>query len=208
MATLIKRTGVGQITLTVYIVLAWFFLALGLTLAGVFYAGSSQPAVALGVAVVLPVVLFLLIYRFSSGFRRFARSISPTTLVMLQFYRTLGIFFIILTSRQQLPPQFALPAGLGDATIGLLAPLVALIWSSGSRAGRLVFILWNILGLADLVTAVSLGTTTGPGGIISTSISTSLMTVFPLSLIPTFLVPISIILHILALQNLRTERAV
>lgn len=208
MATLIKRTGVGQITLAVYIVLAWFFLVLGLALAGVFFAGSSQPPLALGAAVVLPVVLFLLVYSFSSGFRQFARSISPTTLVMLQFYRTLGIVFIILTSRQQLPSQFALPAGLGDVTIGLLAPLVALIWSAGSRAGRFVFILWNILGLADLVMAISLGTTTGPGGIISTSISTSLMTVFPLSLIPTFLVPISIILHILALQNLRTERSV
>jgi hypothetical protein len=55
------------------------------------------------------------------------------------------------------------------------------------------FVLWNVLGMLDLITAVSLGTLAGfiqPG-----TITTAPLLIFPLSLIPTFAVPISFILH-------------
>jgi hypothetical protein len=59
--------------------------------------------------------------------------------------------------------------------------------------------LWQALGIADLVMAVSLGTLVGildPHGI-----STSPMTVLPLSLIPTFAVPLLLILHVICIAQ-------
>jgi hypothetical protein len=97
---------------------------------------------------------------------------------------------IILVRRNALPAVFGLPAGLGNTLIGITAPLVALAWSSGSRPGKGAFLLWNVVGMLNLVMAVSLG-------LVAASIppTTASLRIFPLSLIPTFAVPLSFILH-------------
>jgi hypothetical protein len=92
-----------------------------------------------------------------------------------------------------------LPAGWGDIAIGATAPLVATILANPAQ--RKSFILWQLLGIADLVTAVTMGTTARliePHGI-----ATSPMTVLPLSLIPTFAVPLLFILHIICIAQAR-----
>ena len=63
------------------------------------------------------------------------------------------------------------------------------------------FICWQVLGIIDLVTAVTLGTLArviSPQGIPTTP-----MTVLPLSLIPTFAVPLLLILHIVCIAQAR-----
>jgi hypothetical protein len=99
-----------------------------------------------------------------------------------------------------LPAVFALPAGYGDMAIGATAAFVA--WRLADPAHRSSFILWQILGILDLVIAVSTGTTAAwlsPQGP-----STAPMTVLPLSLIPTFLVPLFVMLHIICIAQART----
>jgi len=100
---------------------------------------------------------------------------------------------------------FAFPAGLGDMAIGVTAPwiMLALLRNPGFAA-RGAFIRWNILGILDLVIAVSIGTvsallTTGAPG----EISTAPMTTLPLLLIPAFLVPFFLMLHTAALMQSR-----
>ena len=98
-----------------------------------------------------------------------------------------------------LPAVFALPAGYGDMAIGATAALVA--WKLATPRHRSSFILWQLLGIADLVTAVTLGVTAGlldPHGVSMTP-----MTVLPLSLIPTFLVPLYLILHVISIRQAR-----
>jgi hypothetical protein len=67
------------------------------------------------------------------------------------------------------------------------------------------FIVWQVLGIADLVAAVGLGTTAGllsPHGP-----SMAAMTVLPLSLIPTFLVPLFFILHGICIAQARAWKS-
>jgi len=104
-----------------------------------------------------------------------------------------------------LPAVFALPAGLGDMAVGLTAPwmMLALIRSPGFAASA-GFIRWNLLGIADLVIAVSIGTlsatlATGVPG----EVSTAPMATLPLLLIPAFLVPLFLMLHTAALMQSR-----
>jgi len=62
-------------------------------------------------------------------------------------------------------------------------------------------VIWNALGIFDLVEAVALGTASRvihPGGI-----GADLMTVLPLSVVPTFLVPMFFIFHIIAIEQAR-----
>ena len=64
---------------------------------------------------------------------------------------------------------------------------------------------WNVLGLLDLVMAVSLGILTSRSslGILAGTTTSAVVVAFPLSLIPTFLVPVDLILHLITLSRVR-----
>jgi hypothetical protein len=67
---------------------------------------------------------------------------------------------------------------------------------------------WNVLGILDLVSAMSLGVlaSTSSLGFLAGDVTTRLVGQFPLSLIPTFFVPVLLIFHLIALIRVRTER--
>lgn len=110
-----------------------------------------------------------------------------------------GFTFVLLEARDALPAVFALPAGYGGMLIGATATLAA--WKLADPSRRSSFILWQYLGITDLVLAVSLGTTAqliNPNGA-----SMRAMTILPLSLIPTFPVPLFVILHVICIGQTR-----
>ena len=113
--------------------------------------------------------------------------------------------FLILQQRGLLPGVFAFPAGWGDIAIGVTAPVVAWFWRPPYPYKS--FVVWNVLGIVDLVLAVSLGVLASPTpvGILAGDVTTRLMAVFPLSLIPTFLVPLFLIFHLICLGRVRKE---
>ena len=87
--------------------------------------------------------------------------------------------------------------------IGLTATLAA--WKLADPSHRNSFILWQALGITDLVTAVSVGTT---APLLSPhSPSMVAMTVLPLSLVPTFLVPLFFIFHVICIAQARAWKA-
>ena len=55
------------------------------------------------------------------------------------------------------PGVFALPAGIGDVTTGLLAVPVAISLAAGTLEARRAAVAWNIFGLLDFTIAVSIG---------------------------------------------------
>ena len=70
---------------------------------------------------------------------------------------------------------------------------------------RTWLLVWNTFGLADLLSALIVGVlySNGPLGVLSRGgVTTELMVTFPVSLIPTFLVPLSILLHRLTFARL------
>jgi hypothetical protein len=79
-------------------------------------------------------------------------------------------------------------------------------WKLATAEHRGSFIFWQGLGMLDLVTAVALGGSTGilhPEGIPMTPVTT-----LPLSLIPTFFVPLYFIFHIICIAQAREWRSV
>jgi hypothetical protein len=118
----------------------------------------------------------------------------------VQAWRIIGFIFVLLEARGMLPAVFAWPAGYGDMAIGMTAGFVA--WKFADPSHRNSFILWQILGILDLVNAVSVGTT---AGLLSPQApSMVLMTVLPLSLVPTFLVPLFTIFHVISIAQARS----
>jgi hypothetical protein len=61
---------------------------------------------------------------------------------------------------------------------------------------------WNVLGILDLVVAIATGFITSPSTLFSYDPPNELMAIFPLVLIPIYLVPLSLLLHLASLAKL------
>jgi hypothetical protein len=126
-------------------------------------------------------------------------------LILLNMWRLVGVVFLVLMANGQMPALWALPAGIGDVIVGAIAPWIArhLETPEGKRRA----IIFNLFGMADLVVAVGLGvmTSPGPAHIFRTTPTSELATQFPLALVPTFLVPLAFVLHVVSLWQLLAE---
>lgn len=190
--------------LTTLLILAWLALSITASKLLVFEAGSKYsfaPPLPLGLAVAGPLAIFAIWFAASSRFREFVLSLNPVALTIAQTWRTGGIAFVVLASFGLLPNIFAQPAGWGDFAVGLTAPLVAFYLVRPSH--KLSFIAWNVAGILDLVTAVTLGVLSSPtpAGVLHPAVTTNAMAVLPLSLIPTFAVPLLLMVHIIAIAQ-------
>lgn len=189
--------------LSSWLIGAWFVVSIVASGLHLYQNDPKQPPLPLGIAALTPIIVFLVWFALSASFREFTMSLSPRVLTLVQTLRIEGFAFLVLAFYSILPRTFALSAGWGDIVIGATASLAAWKLATPNRRGS--FIVWQILGIADLVNAVLMGTLAGiinPHGI-----STGAMTVLPLSLIPTFAVPLFLILHVICIaQALRWQK--
>ena len=201
-----QPSGLSGIRLSVILVLiAWFTLVVSLGAVGAFVARPGTPPVGIAIGVGAPLLLFFAGLRLSRSFRDFVLSLDLRFIAGIQAWRWAGLGFLDLYAYNVLPGIFALPAGLGDMAIGFTAPWMILgLVRQPDFAGSATFIRWNVLGILDLVVALTIGTLsatlrTGAAG----EISTAPMTTLPLLLIPAFLVPLFLMLHTTALMQSR-----
>jgi len=196
----------GGVPLQVTLVLsAWFLLVVSLGAAGAFVARPGTPPIVLAIGVGAPLLLFFAWLRLSQAFRDFVLSLDLRLIAGIQAWRWAGLGFLSLYAHNVLPAVFALPAGLGDMAIGFTAPwmILALVRQPGFAASA-TFIRWNVLGILDLVVALTIGTVSAtlasgaPG-----EISTAPMATLPLLLISVYLVPAFLMLHTAALMQSR-----
>lgn len=118
-------------------------------------------------------------------------------LVAVHIWRIGGIFFIWGMTQGLLDPAFAIPAGVGDILIGVTAiPFAIFLWK-GYSWSKYALVVWSVLGIADLINAVTLGVITNP------DFRTSTMATFPWILVPTVAVPTALALHGIVLYRLR-----
>jgi hypothetical protein len=172
---------------------------------------DSHGPIYVGLSAAVPILVFAIWFYSSAVFRQYVLSLNPTILTAVHTWRIEGIVFVILCLMGFLPASFAYPAGFGDMAIGITAPLIAYAWSK-KKLSPGVFILWQSLGIADLVVAVTTGVLNSQSniGILAHGTTTRIMGLLPMSLIPTFAVPLMLILHIICIaqtQKLTREPA-
>jgi O-antigen/teichoic acid export membrane protein len=90
---------------------AWLVFALFSSALHLYENAPNTPPIALGLAVLTPVVLFLVWFASSTGFRQFILSLSPRAVTLVQSVRVAGIVFLALGTYKVLPAYFALSAG-------------------------------------------------------------------------------------------------
>jgi hypothetical protein len=189
-------------TILLGVVGLWFLAAFIGGMNDIFYQ-PGVPPVTVGLFLLIPIAGFILAYVFSTRVRRVIDQIPLWLATIAHVWRFVGLGFVIGAVMHILPPQFGYPEGLGDVAAALLCLPLAFAIRKGSYSPglRRAFIAWNIFGLIDLLSAISLGILYSPSsfGVLRTDISTGLMTSFPVSLIPTFFLPLFILFHILGL---------
>ncbi len=123
-------------------------------------------------------------------------------LVLVHVSRFVGIYFLQLYARGELPYAFAVPGGVGDIFVAFTAILVVFLPLGYGRRQRLISI-WNIVGLIDIMfvvlTAIRLN--------LANPSQMWALTRLPLSLLPTFLVPIIIATHVIIYTRIARARA-
>ena len=148
------------------------------------------PAIAVGLTIVALVVI-----RMSRGAREGVRRIGPGPLVLFHVVRVAaGAYFLVLGARGVLPREFTTFAGWGDTVVGVAAVWVLLRclpvltpWQ------RWAFYFWNVAGLLDILAVVgnAIRLYLRDPGFVEPFMS------LPLAILPTFVVPIVIVSHVL-----------
>ena len=187
---------------------AWFALVLAIGATGALSPVAGGPP-ALGLTVVLPVVALIWAYFGLPSVRTAMAAMPLPGLIALHAIRLLGFTFIVLYAEGRLPAPFAPSAGWGDVFIGATAlPLAWAVAQFGARV-RPLALLWNALGVADLVIALTLGPLSAPGPlqVFVGPPDSSPMTTLPWLIIPAFLVPCLMFLHVVIFTRLAGGRA-
>jgi hypothetical protein len=166
---------------------------------------SAVPTILLGLLIPLAVAAIAL-WR-SEGVARLVSAIPLHWLVAAQVYRVAGGIFLVLWADGRLPWQFALPAGIGDVATGIAAVVVAALLAQNANGVHRLTYAWCLFGIADLVVAITMGAMTSPGRVhlLAFDVPNLLVTAYPLVMVPTFAVPLALMLHGLVLWRLRRE---
>jgi hypothetical protein len=170
-------------------------------------AETAAPTVLLGLLIPLAVAAIGLWQ--SEGIASLVSAIPLHWLVAAQVYRIEGGIFLVLWADGRLPWQFALPAGIGDVTTGVLAVVVAARLAQNALGVRTTTYAWCLFGIADLVVALMMGAMTSPGRVhlLALDAPNLLISSYPLVMVPTFAVPLALMLHGLVLWRLQQSAA-
>jgi hypothetical protein len=176
----------GNKTVSLLLV-AWICIAAGAGIAG-WLERANAPVVA-AIVWTLTALTLLACWKVPT-LRKWAIKVDLRWLVLLHLSRFVGIYFFVLSSRGKLPFAFAAPAGWGDIVVAGLA--VLLLALSDARNWSML-IIWNTIGLTDILFVVMTALRLG----LEDWQSMHALREFPLSLLPTFLVPLLIVSHVL-----------
>jgi hypothetical protein len=182
--------------------LVWAGLALAVSLSGVF---ESPPVFLVPLVIWSGPIAFVTAYAKSRRFREAMLGLDLRPAVLFHLVRVVaGAAFLVLHQRGELPGAFALKAGWGDIVVGLAALPAALALPARTPARRWGVLAWNVAALLDILMVVAMASrlmlfNEDPSVL-------AVMSRFPMSLLPLFVVPLVLITHFLVMARLWKPR--
>ena len=146
--------------------------------------------------------LLLLAYFRLAALRDWFDRLDLRSLALAHASRFVGIYFLMLYRKGELPYAFAMPAGVGDIVVATLVLPIVFLPLGYERRMRLLTI-WNVIGFVDILmvvlTVIRLN--------LADPTQLRAMLHLPLSLLPTFLVPLIIATHVIIFARIaRAQR--
>jgi hypothetical protein len=189
--------------------IAWLAVAQYFGAANAYFASAETAVPTVLFGLLTPLAVAALVLWQSRSVASLVSAIPLPWLVAAQVYRIGGGIFLVLMADGRLPWQFALPAGIGDVTTGVMAVVVAALLALNANGARRAVYAWSLFGIADLVLAVTMGAMTSPGRahFLALEAPNLLISSYPLVMVPTFAVPLALMLHGLVLWRLGRQPA-
>lgn len=176
----------------------WFVLAVAVGASGVME--TLPPPVPQLIIAALTALALLLSLRVSP-LRDWIAVVDARWLIAFHLTRFVGFYFLVLYDRGELPRGFAVYGGWGDIAVATLAVLVLLFVPPPSTArDRTIVGLWNVIGFLDILGVVITATLS----FLAEPSSMAALLRLPLSLLPTFVVPLVLATHVLIAVRLWT----
>src|SRR5262252_6347906 len=181
-----------------------FLIAMLVWLALACAAGASGRIAALApplpqVVIAASTLVLVLAGALLPGLRDWLAHVNLRGFVAFHVTRFVGIAFLMMSARGELSREWALPAGWGDIVTAAGALLIALFLRD-PESKPLLLRAWNLVGLADILMVV--GTAARAG--MRDPASMAPLFRFPMSLVPTFVVPLIIASHLLVSWRLQS----
>jgi hypothetical protein len=176
----------------------WFGLTVAMGATGV--AANLHPPLSQAVLAVLTAALLVVFWK-GAAFRVWIMALPMPVLLLPHASRFVGIYFLVLYARGELPYDFAVPGGWGDIITATAALALAFMPREAPLRGK-AWLVWNIFGLADILYVVVSAARLA----LADPHSMAALLRLPLSLLPTFFVPLIIATHVMMLFRLRSER--
>ena len=173
-----------------FVLVLWFAILVAMTSSGVLGRGNVVFAIA------VPLLAGILLLFVSSTFREIIDNMPQHWLIGIQTLRVGGFIFLVLVDMGLVLTPFGTYAGFGDVLVGILAPLVAYWYYLNKPYARGVAIGFAALGILDLANAFIQGIVLSGSGPFAPQVAPVVL------LVPTFAVPLVILLHIYSLRGL------
>lgn len=178
-----------------FAVLIWFVIA---CIAG--YTGAVKNVLPPLIIFTIVVVLILMSV-FAGSFRSWVCSIPLNNLVAIHLTRFVGFYFLYLYGKGVLPYEFAVYGGWGDIAVAALALTLIVLSADGVVKSPVYYFLWNMFGLIDILFVVGIAAKL----FFANPENMAELIRLPLSLLPTFLVPIIIFSHLVIFYRLKKK---
>ena len=155
----------------------------------------AMPGISLGLAALTALAYFKI-----GTLRNWVDSIDLRGLVLLHVTRFIGLFFLSLYQRGELPREL-LSASIGDIIIATMA-LPVVFAPLADEARRRAIVIWNVVGFVGLLLAlVTMARLT-----LSAPAELRAFTRLPMSLVPTLLIPLLLFIHVVLFARTRAKQ--
>ena len=185
-----------------FFAIALFLLGVSfLSMKGFFSVVSFPPRFPLLFAPSLIFMFYVLSLKISGGLS-FLKNSSAAGLVVLQFFRFVLEFVVVALYRQEMVPKEITYQGRSfDLLVGISSLVVGYLLYKKVPYAERIGVFFNLFGLASLVNIIFIAASSFPSPFQTLAIN-YLPTFFPGLLIPAFIAPFALFMHILSLKQL------
>lgn len=154
--------------------------------------------------VILVPIVVAIIFISSKNFGEILRHIPPANLIRLQSFRFfVEVLLWMLFIAELLPIQMTFEGRNWDILAGFSAPIIAVLAAKG-RISSTAIVIWNIicLGLLMNIVVIAVLSTPSPWRAFMNEPANYIVTYFPISWLPAFLVPLAYYLHFMSIRQM------
>ena len=193
------------------VLFAWVLVSSAIAYRGL-YLLLNEEYLLLTAGPAVPLVLLTLLVLVSANVRHllglFVERISLESLTRVHVVRILALGTIYKWLAGDLPGHFVIPVGIPDFLIGVTALSVSRGVARDPTGNATTFAAWNVIGGGVFLLALPLIQLSQPGPLhlIPGGVRTDEVLSFPMSIVPTFVAPFLLALHVVALVKLRQQR--